>query len=338
MYVSRTPTYEIDLALPEEERWSDVIAHELRAAMKITKQARADITSWLPGPLGAVAGGIFKKAYDLSGGRFSGEIEAWAEALDMSPGLVTMLNCSYELSQIGAASPFACTAGVQWVNSLGMVHVRTLDWPLSAIGDATRLFRFRKGRHQFVVVGIVGFVGALSGMVPGSYSLTINWAPPSGRPKFNFGPAFLLREVFEDCPSYDEAVYSLSRTAVSSPVFFTVCGAKKGQACVIERTHTKYAIREMDDGPLVQGNHHVAQKFAANNQNEELLEYSTERAEALHDALTKLSDRATLESAAACLDVEPVLNGDTYQQMVFQPKAGEVRVWRWVKDKPRSRA
>jgi hypothetical protein len=36
-------------------------------------------------------------------------------------------------------------------------------------------------------------------MLPHAYSVTINWAPPAAFPCFNFGPAFLLREVLETC-------------------------------------------------------------------------------------------------------------------------------------------
>ena len=38
-------------------------------------------------------------------------------------------------------------------------------------------------------------VGVLSGMLPGAYSATINWAPPARAPTFRFGPTFLLRDA-----------------------------------------------------------------------------------------------------------------------------------------------
>src|SRR5204863_9880658 len=109
---------------------------------------------------------------------YSAEMQAWAEALNVSLGTITILNCAYELSHL----PFGCTAGVRWIEGMGMVHVRNLDWPLASMGNATRLFRFRRGEREFISVGIPGQVGVLSVMLPKAYSVTINWAPPASFP------------------------------------------------------------------------------------------------------------------------------------------------------------
>lgn len=202
-----------------------------------------------------------------------------------------------------------------------MVHVRTLDWPLWSIGKATRIFKFRKGERCFTAVGISGYVGVLSGMLPGAYSATINWAPPDGRPKFDFGPAFLLREVFETCDTYEEAVRILTHMPVSTPVFFTVCGVKRGQACVIERTHEKAAVRKFRSPVLVQGNHHIAHEFTTNNTDKDILTDSRKRVKAL---------RKDIKNIETCLNNEPVLNADSVQKMTFCPGTGELRAWRMI--------
>ena len=44
---------------------------------------------------------------------------------------------------------------------------------MPSIADATRLFRFRRGAREFIVVGACGHVGVLSGMLPGAYSVTV---------------------------------------------------------------------------------------------------------------------------------------------------------------------
>src|SRR4029077_19247286 len=157
------------------------------------------------------------------------------DALGVSLGTVTVLNCAYELSHLRWPKLFGCTAGVRWVEGLGLVHVRTLDWPLATMGAATRLFHFRRGARAFVAVGVPGHVGILSGMLPHAYSVTINWAPPAAFPTFDFGPPFLLRVTLERCDSYDSGVQTLTFTPLSTSVFFTVCGTEIDQACVIER-------------------------------------------------------------------------------------------------------
>jgi predicted choloylglycine hydrolase len=275
----------------------------------------------------------FEHAYRLSGGRYVDEMKAWAKALNVSTSHAVLLNCTYELSGM-------CTVGAFNSSTLGMVHVRTLDWPLPAIGAATRLFRFHRGDHEFVAVGVVGHVGVLSGMVPGAYSVTINWAPPEGRPSFDFGPAFLLREVLETCATYNEAVAVLKATKLSAAVFFFVCGAKRGQACVIERTRDDAAVRKMKGATLVHANHHETAKFKHRNDEIErfdpeaeemsMLTYSEVRAATLEAGLQGLGRQSSLADVAACLDVEPVCNEESYQQMLFAPATGELKVWRWI--------
>src|SRR5439155_25200246 len=111
---------------------------------------------------------VFARLYVAFERLYRTEIESWADALGVTLGTATMLNCAYELSHLRWPKVFGCTAGVRWIDGLGMVHVRTLDWPLPSIADATRLFRFRRGAREFIVVGACGHVGVLSGMLPGA--------------------------------------------------------------------------------------------------------------------------------------------------------------------------
>ena len=280
---------------------------------------------------------IFARLYQRSGGLYRGEIASWAEALGVSLGTVTILNCAYELSHLRWPKVFGCTAGLRWVDGVGMVHVRSLDWPLATMGAATCLFRFRRGAREFVSVGVPGHVGVLSGMLPQAYSVTINWAPAAAVPSFDFGPAFLLRDTLETCDSYDAAVQRLTQTRLSTSVFFTVCGTERDQACVIERTQRDAAVRTMAGPVLVQANHHVAERFGKNN--EDILEGaddedvfslagSCKRADTLSRALAEIPVACTPDTVANALNSETVLNQDTCQQMVFYPGSGEVKVWR----------
>jgi hypothetical protein len=332
MFAADVPTYTIDLEAPEELRWAEVIAAERAVAARLAAEAATEIER-----VPELVRRIFARLYQLSGGLYRGEIQAWADALGVSAGTVTLLNCAYELSHLRLPRPLGCTAGVCRVEGLGPVHVRNLDWPLAGLGDATCLFRFRRGERTFLVIGAPGQVGVLSGMLPGGYSVTINWAPPAGVPSFRFGPAFLLRDTLETRNSYESAVEALRRTPVSASVFFTVCGTEPGQACVIERTPRSALVRPLDGPAVVQANHHVGARFAPNNadlddvgpdEQEFSREGSAARAEALAGALAGPGAPAALEEAARVLDVPPVLNKFTCQQMAFCPRTGEVRVWR----------
>src|SRR5262245_51433441 len=148
------PTYLIDLSRPEAERWAEVIAAEKAAAGRLIQEAAAEfervpeLFRWL-----------FARLYHAFGGLYRGEIGAWAEALEVSVGTATLLNCAYELSHLRWPRLFGCTAGIRWVDGLGLVHARNLDWPLPSITENTCLFRFRRGPREFVVVGMPGHVG-----------------------------------------------------------------------------------------------------------------------------------------------------------------------------------
>jgi hypothetical protein len=334
MFISDVPEYAVHLDRPEEDRWADVIAAERVAAGRLIQRAAADIER-----VPRVCRWGFGKLYQAFGGLYQGEIKAWADAIGVSAGTATMLNCLYELSHL--PNPFGCTAGIRWLDGCGMVHVRTLDWPIDGMGEATRVFRFRRGEREFVSVGVPGQVGVLSGMLPGAYSVTINWAPPAAFPTFDFGPTFLLRDVLETCDTYATAVEMLERTPLSTSAFFTVCGVEQGQACVVERTQHSAAIRRIASPALVQANHHIAADFAKNNEailkvppEEEVfsLDGSTKRVDILQSALAALPANCSLENSVGPLDIPTVLNSQTCQKMVFCPKSGELKVWRLVAD------
>lgn len=335
MFTSETPTHVIDLYEEEASRWGQVIAAEALTARALADEAAADFEK-----VPEAIRWIFRKLYEASGGRYQKEINAWAVALGVSSGTATLLNCLYELSHLEVSrlgsKLLGCTAGIRWIDGVGMAHVRALDWPLANLGNATRLFRFRRGAREFYSVGFPGYVGVLSGMLPGCYSATINWAPPASTPTFNFGPAFLLRETLEECDTYDEAVDVLTHTHLSTSVFFTLCGVERGQACIIERTQTQAVVRKAGES-AAQANHHVAPDFAPNNRPmceldegevESAYAYSQRRAQALEDRLASYKASSGLDSLVAVLEADPVTNDSTYQRMIFCPGRGTVKVWR----------
>jgi len=344
-FTNEVPSYTIDLDEPEEERWLEVIAAEKKVARRLARQVRKE----MPRLLVKLIKYPFRLAYKASGGRYLVESDSWAKALGECPAETLLTQCSYELCHVSDwLAPkiriFGCTAGLRWVSGLGMVHARNMDWSLDGMGDATRLFWFRRGRRQFVSVGVLGFVGVLSGMLPGRFSITMNWAPPNGRPTFDFGPSFLIREVLETCDTYEEAVRDLKTTPLSTSVFFVVCGTKKGQGCVIERTQKEAGVRRLRDTVLAQANHFNLRRFDENNdylrdaddeddgEEEEMsfLEWSMNRQELLTERLEQVPSGASLSKVASCLDVQCVLNDYTCQQMAFCPTRGTMAAWRLV--------
>ena len=336
MFADGVETHSIDLRQNESQRWRAVIASESESARKLFGEAAA-VFERVP----RLLRWAFARLYERKGGLYVDEIRAWAQGVGVQEGTVTMLNCAYELSHLRVPKVFGCTAGVRWVEGVGMVHVRNLDWPLPGMGPATRVFRFHDGDRDFVTIGVPGQVGVLSGMVPRGYSATINWAPPVSFPTFEFGPTFLLREVLATCDTYDAAVERLRSTPLSTSVFFTVCGIEREQACIIERTANDAEIRPMRGPAIVQANHHVAERFAKNNadilkvpegEEEFSLDGSRVRVENLCQSLDEVTSARNLQDVAAALNASHVLNKFTVQQMIFCPAAGDLKVWRRAND------
>lgn len=343
---SRAPIV-VDLTQKEGvARWAAVIDAEKRTAKALFKATLGSFP-----PASQALSPLFGLAYALYEGPYQGELQAWADAIGEDFSEVAMVNCAYDLDHLSdtltaervfetlKSAVLGCSSAVARLANEEMIQVRNLDWPIEGMGPSTRVFNFKKGSRDALFIGFPLFVGALSGMVPEAYSVTINWAPPQHLPVFSHhSPVFLLRQVLETCDTYDEAVAKLSSEKLTTSVFFTVCGVRPGEGCVIERTPTKPYRRSYEKGiPLVQTNHHDPQgEFKANNDvlttNKELaadplVKTTRERRKSLEDSLRGLAGKSWEELGPtgifAALDVGEVTNKETCQRMIFRPSTGE---------------
>ena len=167
------------------------------------------------------------------------------------PGMV-LLNLSYE---------WTCTAGVAGARrGHGSRLLRTLDWQLDGLGRAVVVARREGPAGPYHDVTWPGFVGVATAMAAGRFSAAIN-QPPMRRlsPSFHLDwvlnrarvwrrsglpPSHLLRRVFEDCRTYDEAKTVLMQTPLCLPALFTLGGLAADQGCVIERLEDKARVHE----------------------------------------------------------------------------------------------
>jgi hypothetical protein len=125
---------------------------------------------------------------------------------------------------------------------------RTLDWPFDGLGHLVEVVRQASPAGEFWNVTWPGFIGVLSATAPGRFAAAINQAPMRWRtgshamkwvdyainalavlPKRGLiPPEHLLRQAFESCATFDQAVDLLARTPVARPVLFIVTGTQKG--------------------------------------------------------------------------------------------------------------
>jgi hypothetical protein len=147
MFAADVATYLINLDNAEAKRWAEVILREQPVAHRLTEEAGAEFER-----VPELVRWVFARLYQAFGGLYRGEMASWAEALGVSLGTVTILNCAYELSHLRWPKLFGCTAGIRWVDGLGLVHKNSPSSPPSSqtptttrCGWSTRIGWRRRG-------------------------------------------------------------------------------------------------------------------------------------------------------------------------------------------------
>ncbi len=329
--MKKIPGYDIHLADPAPERLAPLIAAHRSDARKILKEC-LNVPVMNSPILGPILCKGLEAAYGISGGLYRDEIDAWATGIDRPAQDVLAANLSYELAHVaGWLEPrlsmlkwppvFGCTA-VAVRAPRGWFHVRHMDWPVQAMRDRTIVLHATKGRRRITTVSFPAMVGVLSGMVEGQFAITLNWAPPSELPGFDFGPSFLLRHVLEEAADFAAAVELLKKTPLAAPVLFLVTGNGARDACVVERTRKEARIRKPEGGVLAMANHYLGRGFRQFNDPE----YDSE--ERFDAALCAAAgfEGSTPAEALRILGRRPTRNSETVQRMVFCAATGEVLV------------
>ena len=228
----------------------------LRHAREAGVRARAlrdDCVAWLPGfthPALPLLDGITRRWLTRSRSPYVAEITAIASELKF-PG-IWFLNGSY---QWGCTSRGCDEGGVPWL-------ARTLDWPFPGLGRHVEVARMAGPAGEFWSVTWPGFVGVLTAMAPGRFAACLNQAPLWRRTRhkwlriYDIGrnaiatwsvrhvpPDQLLRQVLEECGSFEEARQRLQTVPIARPAIFTLVGCRPGERCVIERTEEGHVTR-----------------------------------------------------------------------------------------------
>ena len=307
-----------------DEGLDEAAEEDALAIVKIIEKVSAEV-----GSLAVSAAGL---SWVERFGGYADEIDSAAELAGVPTLKLRGGNLLYDISQqmdfgLGCSSGLIQTDG-------GMVHTRCLDWDIPGLGALSRIYETKDS----VIVGFAGFHGAASGMVNGKFSLSLNWAPPdpdlSLMRSAGMSPPFLVRHILEHATSYAEAKEMLTRTELSCPALFTLCGSRKGQGCLVERTTDEYGVIEFKGSPITQTNHFQYKGFVERNETNTHegdifeTEFSEHRARKLKKGLTKSDKALSLEAYRKPLTVGDVQSEITYQQMVFLPATSEYKVWR----------
>jgi len=172
----------------------------------------------------------------------------------------------------------ACTTGCRSPDGkMAMQIYRTLDWPFRLGADVV-VARHRPSAGIYFNITWPGYIGVLTALAPGRFAAAINEAPMSYafekyglsppvdwvvnrwriRKRTSLPPGHLLRQVFEQCSSYEEAKNILATTPICIAAIFTLTGTKPDEGCIIERQEKDAYIHE---GAACITNHWLNSKF-----------------------------------------------------------------------------
>jgi len=303
----------VDLDLPAEKRWLFLEAYKtevnelLACYLKDFEEA-----TFLFSALGDYKQAVLRPEY-------LEEIRSIASFSRFSEDEVLMANLYYDILKFY----FGCTAFAVRSESTTL-HGRNLDWHTDndLLSKHSMIFDFQKdGKTLFKTVGWPGFIGALSGVRPAAFSLTLNAVLSKDKPEIAFPISFLLRDVLATARSYDEAKQILEQTPIASDCLLLLSGLGAMEQVVIERTPRRFASRVSSEGFVVVTNDY---KKLENGEADNMLQATScgryDRAQSL------LRERAP-KTAEACLYIlqdEDVMMGITVQQMVFDNRTGAI--------------
>jgi predicted choloylglycine hydrolase len=277
------------------------------------------------GGLGAFVPFVEAYAQTHVAAEYREEMASIARLLGRPEAEVLLGNLYYEaFRQLIGCTAFACDTPA------GPIHARNLDWWTEdeLLSRATCIVRAHGGGavgpYQFV--SWPGFIGALSGLAPGRFAITLN-AVISGESPSLAGPVVLLiRRVFEECRGFAEAVSLLERSPIAADCLLLVTGTRPGEMVVIERTSARSAIRGPMHGRVVVTNDYRTLNGAGRSVDGNRLQ---ETACSRFDRITALLAGERPSDARACLELladSAVQMSITVQQMVMQPATGELVV------------
>ena len=255
--------------------------------------------------------------------------EHWAEIEGIAAGLGVPLHEALLGNLYYDALKFVlgCTA-IAVDTPSGPLHARNLDWWTAnrMLADFCLLTRFEHApAGPFVTVGWPGFAGALSGLAPGRFAVTLNAALSDERGQLAAPITFLIRTVLERAASYAEAVELLTETRIACDCLLLVTGIGPGELVVIERTPTRHALRQPEGGVLHVTNEFRLIEVRPGAPRNELQRTSCGRFERMGELLAR-EQPADFAACFAHLSDPAVKMEITVQQMAFHARSGEFEV------------
>ncbi|KAM8969276.1 acid ceramidase isoform X1 [Sarcophilus harrisii] len=254
-YHGPVPGYTINLDLPPYKRWHKVITDMAPALRTIVQNVKDVVNAFFPS--GKVMKMVDERLASMLGNLpwpFEEELKGIADVSQIPLGEIISFNIFYELFTV-------CTSIIAEDKKGHLFHARNMDFGIFlgwnknnntwTVTENLKLLTvnldFQKNSQTvFKATSFAGYVGILTGLKPGMFSLTLNERFNSnggylGIIEWMLGRrdgmwiSFLMRDVLENATSYEEAKNLLVKTKILAPVYFILGGNKSGEGCVITR-------------------------------------------------------------------------------------------------------
>ena len=240
------PVYKINLDLPPQERFKEVVSDmkpQIQALLKVLL-AEAPIPKFLFSVLGLYEEMVYQhhECYE--------ELQGIAKYSGLSFGEVFLVNFIYEILA-------SCTSIVTVDQNGNVIHGRNLDYPFQPyLSNLTVHYEFyRGGQLLYEGDGDAGFLGIVTGMRPGAFGISINERSKGGALstiyeimlRRTFSVPFYIRRVLEKAENFTAAVQLLSSEEFAAPCYLTVSGVAKNEGVVITRDRRGvYNVSQID--------------------------------------------------------------------------------------------
>jgi len=252
--------------------------------------------------------------------------------MEIPYGWVTIFNLGYEVTD-------ACTSILAQTPDGKILHGRNLDfWDGMGFTDALKDLAVdidwqKGGKTIFTTSSIAGFVGVLSGIKRGAFSVTINTRfYPEGIQELFYEVivaitedgaelvSLLTRDVLMNDKDYTTALNHLSNGPLVADVYYTLAGANPGEGAIISRNRTVAADVWVLDSPsrwfeVITNYDHWSQP-----------PWFDDRVDPANNVLKSIGQSAiSLDKLFTVLSTKPVLNLQTTYSILSCPATGEYR-------------
>lgn len=315
-------TLSVDLRRPAIDRWQLTEAQRSDARALI-QTYKADLGLGDALPASEVTQLIAEAGALLVPLELQQELEGLAKQLSVPYGDVLVCNLYYDAIK---AVMMGCTAFAVDRGD-GPLHARNLDWWSDArlLSLATLVTEFQGApAGNFITVGWPGFIGAMSGVAPGRFAVTLNSVLSFDAFELATPVVFLLRDVLATARDFAEALARLAETSVASDSLLLLTGVRQGELAVIERTPRRHAIRRGEAGTVAVTNDYRALGDGLENSSSLIAQTSCSRFDRICELLQQPA--TDYDTCLRYLEDPNVRMDMTMQHMVFHARSGEYRV------------